>query len=100
VKAYAIRWSARARAEVEEIRAYLGPGLAVMLDAELELATERLSANPEIAPRAWWRGKRHPRVRCLILLRCPFHLYYAVEHAKEGIVILSLWHEKRRPPKL
>ena len=52
MKAYAIRWSARAWAEVEDIRAYLGPGLAVILDAELELATERLSANPEMAPRA------------------------------------------------
>ncbi len=85
---------------MEEIRAYLGPGLAVMLDAELELVTERLAANPELAPRAWWRAKRHPRVRRLVLLRCPFHLYYAVEHETQGIVILSVWHEKRRPSKL
>jgi hypothetical protein len=85
---------------VQEIRSWLGPGLAVMLDAELVLATDRLSANPEIAPRVWWRAKRHPRVRRLVLLRCPFHLYYAVEHAKKGIVILSMWHEKRMPLKL
>jgi hypothetical protein len=30
----------------------------------------------------------------------PFHLYYAVEHAKNEIVILSMWHEKRMPLKL
>jgi plasmid stabilization system protein ParE len=100
VKAYAIQWSARARAEVEEIRAYLGSGLAIMLDAELELVTERLSENPELAPRAYWRATRHPRVRRLILLRCPFHLYYAVDHTKQRIVVLSVWHEKRKPPKL
>ncbi len=39
MKAYAIEWSERARAELDEIRAYLGPGLAVLLIEELRLAT-------------------------------------------------------------
>jgi plasmid stabilization system protein ParE len=100
VKAYAIEWSDRAQEQVEEIRDYLGPGLSILFDEELRLATDRLSAYPEIAPRMWYRGRRHPRYRRLILLRTPYHLYYEVDHARQAVMILRVWHEKRRPPRL
>ncbi len=100
MKAYAIEWSERAVSELGEIRVYLGPGLAILLNRELRLATDRLSANPEIAPRMWHRGRRHPRYRRLILLRTPYHLYYLVHHARRAVVILCVWHEKQMPPKL
>jgi plasmid stabilization system protein ParE len=100
VKAYTIRWTPRAEALAEEIRAYLGPFLARTFDEELDLAADRLSANPEIAPRMWYRGRRHPRYRRLILLRTPYHLYYMVQHGEQAVVILRVWHEKRRQPRL
>ena len=100
MKAYTIRWEPRALRELEEAQARMGAGRAVVLDEELDGAEQTLSENPEIGPRARTRSGRHPTLRWLVLLRNPYLLYYRVSHKRELVAVVSLWHNRRRRPKL
>lgn len=100
MKPYTVRLEARAQREVEEARERIGAGRLVVLDEELRAVQERLSENPEIGPRARTRSGRHPTLRWLVLLRNPYLLYYWVSHKRELVAIVSLWHNRRRRPKV
>jgi hypothetical protein len=46
------------------------------------------------------RGKWTTTVRKVSLARSPYHLYYRINAVAERIVIVSFWHERRRPPRV
>jgi plasmid stabilization system protein ParE len=100
MRQYSVSWDPRAARELTDARAWLGSGRAVELNDELRHVRERLGAFPEMAPPVRLRGTWSTTVRRLVLIRNPYHLYYRVNHEAERIVVLSLWHERRRPPRL
>ncbi|HEX7150651.1 MAG TPA: type II toxin-antitoxin system RelE/ParE family toxin [Thermoanaerobaculia bacterium] len=64
---------------------------------ELEAALTLLTERPEIGTVIRTR-QRSPRTHRLTLRRVNYYLYYRVE--QDSIIVTSLWHTSRRPPRL
>lgn len=97
---FSVAWAPLASLDVLAARTFLGPVRAAELDEDLQRARERLSALPESGAPVKVRGKWTTTVRKVSLARSPYHLYYRVNAAAERVVIISFWHQRRRPPRL
>jgi plasmid stabilization system protein ParE len=69
------------------------------LDDAIAAALDRLGQFPEIAPRVKRRGL-WTTTRRYILDRVGYHLYYRYEARTRTIYVRSIWHERRRKPRL
>jgi plasmid stabilization system protein ParE len=99
MRCFAVLWTRRASLQVLRARTFLGPVRAADLDQELESVRERLEALPEVGAPVLRRGTWDLTLRRVILARTPFHVYYRLDIEQQNIEIVSLWHEKQRPPR-
>jgi plasmid stabilization system protein ParE len=97
---FAVLFRSRAARELEEIRAWLGLASAVRFDDALAQALVRLEAHPHIGPPALLRGRWSRSVRNLIVGETGYRLFYRVNVQARVVEVLSIWHERRRPPRL
>lgn len=91
---FAVLLTPRATRELDQARA---DGRALDLVAE---AFRRLEALPQTGARVLIRGKWSTTVRRVILDRSGYHLYYRARLEAGVIVVLCVWHERRRAPRL
>ena len=70
------------------------PGLGVDLIEEIERALEVIAESPTAWPR-WPDAPTELEIRRVLLPRFPFALPYLIQ--SNGIVVLAVAHEKRRP---
>jgi plasmid stabilization system protein ParE len=98
--AFAVLFSERASREIDEARAWLlkhqGPARVAQLDDDLARALRLLEVFPEMTALA--RGST--TVRRTLLAQCRYHVYYRVFREAEQIMVICLWHEARRSPRL
>lgn len=94
---FAVLLTPRATRELDQARA---DGRTSDLDEEVAEAFRRLEVLPQTG--AWVRlsGKWSTTVRRVILDRSNYHLYYRVRLEARVIVVLCVWHERRRAPRL
>jgi toxin ParE1/3/4 len=88
-----IRYTLRARADLEQIYKYLekrAPAAAHSVTSTIERQVGWLSDFPLMAP-----ATDDPGVRALTLTRLPYKIYYEVEG--EEVWILHIRHTRRRP---
>lgn len=97
---FAVLFKERARRELEEARAWLGPARAQAFDDTLAQALVRLEAHPRIGPPALIRGRWSRRVRKLSVGETGYLLFYWVHDRASLVEVLSLWHEHRASPRL
>jgi len=97
---FTVRWRPQGSLHVLQARAFLGPYRAAVLDQELEEIRERLSALPESGAPVKTRRGWSLDVRKMILTRSPYHLYYRLDLEGKRVILFTLWHENRRPPRL
>ena len=92
--------SARAQQEIEEARAWwVEHRHTPELDDSIAAALDRLEQFPEIAPRVK-SGGRWTTTRRYILDGVGYHLYYRFDAHTQTLFVRSLWHERRRKPRL
>ncbi len=94
---FAVLLTPRATRELDQARA---DGQALDLDEEVAEAFRRLEALPQTGARVRIRGKWSTTVRRVILDRSGYHLYYRARLEAGVIVVLCVWHERRRAPRL
>ena len=95
-----ILFSARAKRELDEVRAWWAkhhPGTRVLDDA-LARALHLLEVFPEMGPRAQIRGQ-WSTTRRIIIDPVGYHLYYRFDPQARTILVRALWHERRRRPR-
>lgn len=97
---FAVLLKERARREVEEVRAFLGAARARAFDDKLAQILERLEAHPKLGGPAFLGGRWSKSVRKLIVGRTGYLLFYRVRERAALVEVLSIWHERRRPPRL
>lgn len=88
-----IRYTLRARADLEEIYGYLErrtPAAAQSLKSQIERQIGSLGRFPYMAP-----ATDEPNVRELTLSRHPYKIYYEI--ASDEVWILHIRHTRRRP---
>jgi len=99
-----IVFTAKASREIDDARAWLDQHRSVeradeMAD-DLAKALDRISLLPETGARVWIGSSWSKTLRRVLLRRSGYHLYYRVRPKAAQIVVLSVWHEKRQPPRL
>ncbi|HWY22751.1 MAG TPA: type II toxin-antitoxin system RelE/ParE family toxin [Candidatus Acidoferrum sp.] len=92
-----IVWSRRARARLQEIRAYVArdkPDAAERLATRIVALAELLKEHPYLG-----RAGNEPGVRELVLGGTPYLIFYRVRAKR--VTILTVWHgaQSRRRPK-
>ncbi len=90
-----IRYTLRARADLEEICEYLerrAPTAAQSLKSQVERQVGWLGRFPYMTP-----ATDEPNIRELTLSRHPYKIYYEI--AGEEVRILHIRHARRRPAK-
>ncbi len=100
MRQFAILFEERATRALEKVRVDLGPVRADAFDDAMAQALERLQALPWMGPPALIRGRWSKTDRRLIVGQTGYLLFYRVHEAAELIFIVSIRHEKQRPPKL
>lgn len=91
-------WSPRARARLQEIRAYVArdkPDAAEKLATRIVALAEALKQHPYLG-----RAGSEPGVRELVLGGAPYLIFYRVRAKR--VTILTIWHgaqSRRRRPK-
>ena len=91
-------WSPRARARLQEIRAYVArdkPDAAEKLATRIVALAEALKQHPYLG-----RAGSEPGVRELVLGSTPYLIFYRVRAKR--VTILTIWHgaqSRRRRPK-
>jgi len=97
---YRVAWDTRASVELLRARARLGVAGAADLDRALEHVRELLGTFPRLGGPAWLEGRWHETVRRLIVGETGYLLFYRVFDESAVVFVLSIRHEKQRPPKL
>lgn len=100
MRQFTVLWDQCASLDLLSARTFLGPVRAAALDEELNHLRKRLSALPEMGAPVKTRKEWSLVVRRLILSRSPYHLYYRLNLPAERVVLVALWHESRRPPRI
>jgi plasmid stabilization system protein ParE len=96
VSRFAVLLTPRAARELDEARA---DARSRDLDEEVADAFRRLEALPQTGGRVRIRGKWSTTVRRVILDRSGYHVYYLVRLEAGVIVVLCVWHGRRRAPR-
>lgn len=73
-------------------------GSARLIAEQILWIASLLAMSPHLG--AAVHGTRRAGVRRFYLERIDYHLYYAVDPSGARVVVLSLWHARRRPPRL
>lgn len=94
---FAVLLTPRATRELDQARA---GGRSLDLDDEVAEAFGRLETFPRMGAPVRLRGQWSTTVRWVILDRSGYHLYYRVRLEAAVIVVLCVWHERRRAPRL
>jgi plasmid stabilization system protein ParE len=94
---FAVLLTPRATRELDQARA---DGRTLAVDEEVAEAFRRLEAFPQMGARVRLRGKWSTTVRRVLLDRSGYHLYYRVRLEANMIVVLCVWYERRRAPRL
>lgn len=96
---YEIIWSDRSQCDLREIVTFIAKddaAAAERLGHEIIETTEPLRTFPEIDP-AFPRGSDGP-FREILCGR--YRIFYAVDHARKRIEIVTVWHSARGTPRL
>jgi plasmid stabilization system protein ParE len=103
MKKFSAVFNKRATRETQRAQSWLannrGLGHVEQLNDEINDALDALEESPEMGVLVATRPRRGPPVRRLILEKSGYHLYYCADRSAWRIEVVSLWHEKRRPPK-
>lgn len=97
---FAVLFRGRAKRELGEARAWLGSARSVAFDDALARALVLLEAHPRIGPPAFVRGRWSRTVHKLIVGETGYLLFYRVHERSQVVEVLSLWHQRRRVPRL
>jgi plasmid stabilization system protein ParE len=103
-RALSILFTARASREMDDARSWLekhrGSERVEEMADELAKALDRLAILPEMGARVWTGSSWSKTLRRLLLRRSGYHLYYRVQPKAAQVVVLAVWHERRKRPKL
>jgi plasmid stabilization system protein ParE len=76
------------------------PARAQLIVDQLEKAYRHLARFPAAGAPVQIRGRWAETARVLVLDGTGYGLYYDVDDESRQVLVLLLWHEKRRRPKL
>jgi plasmid stabilization system protein ParE len=102
MKRYAVVLQPRARAQLDEAKAWWeqrSPSQAEAIDDALEAAVALLSRFPEIGHPIQVRGEWSQIDRVYSFDAIRYFIVYRIEHERARIVVTRFRHEKRRPLK-
>ena len=90
-----VRYSVRARLDLEDISEYLGarnPTAAKRVLVAIRRSIDLLRAFPRRG-----RKQKSMQVRRIGAGKHPYNIYYRIEEAAQVVIVLSIYHAARRP---
>ncbi len=74
------------------------PGASSAIRDALAWIVDHLQQNPFMGSHV--ENARRSDVRRFYLDRIGYHIFYRVDQRRARVVIVTFWHERRRPPRL